>query len=134
MEASVAIEASVPVDVEFRVVCLCAEWCGTCREYRQVFATVSNEFPEMFFRWLDIEDESEMVGDLDVEDFPTLFISRKGHVLYFGTVLPQPNHLRHLLERFGRQSLTDSRAYAISRQDSRAWQNNADLQRLCTLT
>lgn len=125
--------APVPADAEFRVICLCAEWCGTCREYRPVFTEVSKAFPEMSFRWLDIEDEADAVGDLDVENFPTLLIARKHWVLYFGAMLPQPGHLRHLLEVFGRQSLADSQEYALFSPSARAWQNDADLQRLCVI-
>lgn len=39
-------------------------------------------------RWCDIEDEAELVGDVDVEDFPTLLIIRGGQAFYFGTSLP----------------------------------------------
>ena len=123
----------MPADAEFRVICLCAEWCGTCREYRPVFTEVSKAFPEMSFRWLDIEDEADAVSDLDVENFPTLLIARKHWVLYFGAMLPQPGHLRHLLEVFGRQSLADSQEYALFSPSARAWQNDADLQRLCVI-
>lgn len=129
-----AAEAFVPMDAEFRVICLCAEWCGTCREYRRAFAAVSEEFPEMFFRWLDIEDEAEIVGDLDIESFPTLLICRRGYVMYFGTILPQPAHLRHLLQVFGGQSLADSREYAMSGPNLHAWRDDADLRRLCNIT
>lgn len=125
--------ASAQVDAEFRVICLCAEWCGTCREYQPVFTEVSQAFPHMFFRWLDIEDEADAVGDLDVENFPTLLIARKQWVLYFGAMLPQPGHLRHLLEVFGRQSLADSQEYALFSPGARDWQNDADLQRLCVI-
>jgi thioredoxin 1 len=38
----------------------------------------------MRFVWVDIEDESELVGDLDIEDFPTLLLARGGRVLFFG--------------------------------------------------
>ncbi len=31
----------------------------------------------MRFAWVDIEDESELVGDLDIEDFPTLLLARE---------------------------------------------------------
>lgn len=94
---------------------------------------MGEEFPEIFFRWLDIEDEAEIVGDLDIENFPMLLISRKGFVLFFGTILPRPSHLRHLLQMFGRQSLADSQKYAISSPDLHAWRDDADLQRLCNI-
>ena len=85
----------------------------------------------MHFRWLDIEDDADAVGDLDIENFPTLLIGRDGNVLYFGTMLPHPGHLRRILETFAEQSRAASREYALARPELRAWQSNADLQRLC---
>ncbi len=124
-------EAAMPINPEFQVICLCAEWCGTCREYRPAFVAVAADFPDMNFRWLDIEDDAEAVGDLDIENFPTLLIGRPGAVLYFGTILPHPGHLRRLLDNFADRSGQAGPTYDASRPEQLAWQNDADLQRLC---
>lgn len=83
------------------VVCLCAEWCGTCREYRTVFQTVADAHPSVQFTWLDVEDQPDLVGDLDVETFPTLVIGRVlpvgARVDFCGPVLPQSPVLVRLL-------------------------------------
>jgi thioredoxin reductase (NADPH) len=71
------------------VVCLCAEWCDTCREFRRAFARMAQADPGGTYVWLDIEDESELIGDLDVEDFPTLAVFRRGEPVFFGVTLPQ---------------------------------------------
>ena len=78
-------------------VCLCAGWCGTCRDYRALFDALAQAHPEVRFEWVDIEDESELAGDLDVETFPTLLIAdgRKAHFL--GPLLPQAAVLERLL-------------------------------------
>ena len=67
-------EVSLPdaPDAVVWVVCLCAEWCGLCRDYEAVFAQMAQRFPAFRFVWLDIEDQAELVGDMDVETFPTL--------------------------------------------------------------
>ena len=85
----------------------------------------------MQFRWLDIEDEAEELGDLDVENFPTLLIARGDNVLFYGTMLPHISHLERLLETFQAQTLEQSRSYAKNSEEKRAWQQNGDLQRLC---
>lgn len=79
------------------VACLCAQWCGTCRDYRAVFAQAEREFPQARFRWVDIEDEADLVGPVDVEDFPTLLIARGGEVAFFGPVLPHAATLLRLV-------------------------------------
>ena len=85
------------------VACLCARWCRTCEAYRETLLGVRDALapthPEqpMRFVWVDIEDESELVGDLDIEDFPTLLLARNGQVLFFGPVLPHAQTLDRLV-------------------------------------
>ncbi len=81
------------------VTCLCAEWCGTCREYRTPFFGLAERFPDADFVWLDVEYDAEKVGDLEVEDFPTLRIERGEDVLFYGTLLPHATHLARLIEK-----------------------------------
>ena len=116
---------------ELRVTCLCAAWCTRCREYRSGFDGLAVGLPQVRFRWLDIEDEAEALGDLDVENFPTLLIGRAGLVLFYGPMLPQHKHLRRMIEQLLPLSLDESREHALSGEAHRAWQENADLRRLC---
>jgi thioredoxin-like negative regulator of GroEL len=81
------------------VACLCAAWCGTCKEYLATFNTARDAAPPgERFVWVDIEDEAEVVDDIDVENFPTVLVARGDTVLYFGVLLPQPGHLARLLQ------------------------------------
>ena len=70
------------------VACLCAEWCGTCRDYRATFDALALAHPEMCFVWIDIETHADRFDDLDVENFPTLLIEDHITTRFFGTVLP----------------------------------------------
>ena len=79
------------------VVCLCAEWCGTCRDYREPLLAVAEGFPEDAFAWIDVEDEAELLGDLDIETFPTLLVLNGPQVMFYGPVLPDEEGLRRLL-------------------------------------
>ena len=82
---------------EFLVACLCAAWCDTCVEYRPGFLELAKRFPRAEFRWLDIEDHADEVGDLEVENFPTVRVTHGGKVLFHGTLLPHHEHLSRLL-------------------------------------
>ena len=114
----------------FVVICLCAQWCGSCRDYQPGFNGLAAEFPGIQFRWLDIEEEGDDLGDLDIENFPTLFIRRGESVLFFGTMLPHLSYLRRLIETFVDQTSGQSWDYARSTPERRSWQEDADLRRL----
>lgn len=119
---------SDPRDSEFFVACLCAEWCGTCRDYRAGFEALAAEFPAMGFEWVDIEDRADDIGDIDVENFPSLLIQRDDAVLFFGTLMPDHALLRRLLQTFAAQSPDESRRYAGATAERRDWQQH-DLRR-----
>ena len=78
-------------------VCLCAAWCGTCDIYRPLFDELARAHPNVRFEWVDIEDESDLVDDLDVETFPTLLIADGERALFLGPLLPQAPVLARLL-------------------------------------
>lgn len=118
---------------EFLVICLCAEWCATCRDYRAGFNALAAQFPDTRFRWLDIEEHADEMGDLDIENFPTLLIRRREWVLFFGTMLPYLNYLRRMIETFQEQTAEESRDYALSSPERRGWQENQDLAHLGTI-
>lgn len=79
------------------VVCLCAAWCGTCGQYRPLFDALACAHPGVRFEWVDIEDDADIAGDLDVETFPTLLIADGHRALFLGPLLPQAPVLARLL-------------------------------------
>jgi thioredoxin 1 len=81
------------------IACLCAAWCRTCESYREVFEAACAELPQdgLHVRWIDIEDEADLIGDLDIETFPTLLIADAEHVRFAGPLTPQPETLKRVL-------------------------------------
>jgi thioredoxin-like negative regulator of GroEL len=83
------------------IACLCAAWCRLCDEYRPMLQALAAEFTRAGVRaqwhWVDIEDEADLVGDLDVETFPTLVIADDTQVRFAGPVTPQRDTLQRLL-------------------------------------
>ena len=80
------------------VICLCADWCGLCRDYSDVFAQMAARYPSSRFVWLDIEDQADLVGDMEVETFPTLLIAEAGGTQFMGPLLPHAETLSRLLD------------------------------------
>jgi thioredoxin 1 len=79
------------------VYCLCADWCGVCREYRPLFEALAREHPGVRFESIDIEDQADLMGDVDVETFPTLLIVDGDKPSFFGPVLPRAEALKAAL-------------------------------------
>ena len=71
------------------VVCLCAEWCGTCRDYRPLLQEVARAHPQFRFAWVDIEDHADIADAFDVETFPTLLVAGSYGTRFLGPLLPR---------------------------------------------
>jgi len=103
---SVSAESPEP---SLDVICLCAQWCGTCRDYAGPFEQIGKTFAHVRFTWIDIEDEADLVDPIEVETFPALLIARQGKPIFFGPLLP---HIE-TLERLVRNTLTSDGALAL---------------------
>ncbi|MGI4811735.1 MAG: thioredoxin family protein [Janthinobacterium lividum] len=79
------------------VACLCADWCGSCREYRLVFDQLATTSPGHCFVWIDVETHADLVEHLEIDDFPTLLIEDTERVRFFGPVLPHAGVLSRML-------------------------------------
>lgn len=95
------------------VICLCADWCGTCRDYRPAFEELAAQLPDdHLLIWLDVEDDADWLDAAeDIEQFPTLWIERDGVVRFYGPMLPHIRQLDDLLARL-RDQRYDGRCVA----------------------
>ena len=93
--------SSTPASHELLVACLCAQWCGTCRDYQALFEQLQTEFANAKFVWIDIEDEADLVDPVEVDNFPTLLIASPNAVRFFGTLTPHIETLRRLIQTHG---------------------------------
>ncbi len=82
---------------DLRVLCLCAEWCGVCRDYQAVLTQVAREYPAMPLAWVDIEDHAELADAFEVDTFPTLLVVSVQGLHFLGPVLPHARALSRLL-------------------------------------
>lgn len=87
-------EAAAP----WTVVCLCAEWCGVCRDYRSAFKRLADMSIDTAWHWLDVEDHADIAGDFDVETFPSLLVAHGDQVCFLGALTPHAAVLERLLQ------------------------------------
>ena len=112
------------------VACLCAAWCGTCSSYRATFEQLAARHPDKHFVWIDIEDQADLVGDLDVENFPTLLLQRGDTVAFFGTMLPDGAVADRLVQAQAELSDDELARLAQSSEERRGWQRDCNLRTL----
>ncbi len=98
MTAPATTPTATTAQEPWQVICLCAEWCGTCREWRPQLAAQAATMPGVRFAWVDVEDEADAIGDLDIETFPTLLIAQGARARFLGPVLPTAPAVGRLLE------------------------------------
>lgn len=89
------------------VVALCAAWCDSCAEFRATQERIAQARPDILFVWLDIEDDSEICGDIDVENFPTLAIFRGEQLLHYGVSLPLQGAVSRLIDEVAARHVVD---------------------------
>ncbi len=88
-----------PVDAPLSVLCLCAQWCGTCRQYAQDFAALQQEFPQLHWQWVDVEEQADALGDWEIETFPTVLLGRGEQPVFMGVLPPHRAVLQRLVQQ-----------------------------------
>jgi thioredoxin 1 len=112
----VTSRTAIDSDDEFWVVCLCAAWCGVCRDWRPAFEQLARSRPGWRFAWVDVEDEDAAMGDVEVETFPTVLLARGGRALFLGPVAPSPAGVAQLAQRLQAQAQPPAAASPPSQQ------------------
>lgn len=116
MTAPPTAPATAPAVEPVHIACLCAAWCRLCEGYAAVFNPVLGalqaQHAHLHMHWIDIEDEADLVGELDVETFPTLVVATATHVPFAGTLTPQADTLQRVLRAALAQPAGQSRPQA----------------------
>lgn len=124
---ALADDQGLPVPPAYRTMtptpllaCLCAAWCRLCDEYAPVVASVAAAFnadgASLQVHWIDIEDDADLVGDVDVETFPTIVIATGTRVHFAGPVTPHPDTLRRLLRATMQDAPSGAPAPIVSKE------------------
>lgn len=111
------------------VACLCAGWCNVCETYRADFTLLAQRHPGVHFAWIDVEDNADLVGDIDIDNFPTILIQRGDVVAFYGTVVPDARVAERILLARQAQSVEEIVAESRKTEDRRTWQEDINLLR-----
>ncbi|RBA23435.1 thioredoxin family protein [Herminiimonas fonticola] len=111
------------------VACLCAAWCDVCTSYRPGFDELSAQHPDKLFVWIDIEDSADLVGDFDVENFPTLLIQRGDDVMFYGTTIPDHRIAHRLIASHVDKTESELKLQTQSSIEHKEWQLERNLRK-----
>lgn len=114
------------------VACLCAAWCDVCTSYRPGFDELAAQHPDKLFVWIDIEDSADLVGDFDVENFPTLLIQRGDDVMFYGTAMPDHRIAHRLITSHADKTESELKIQAQSSVEYKEWQLERNLRKALT--
>ena len=76
-----------------------AEWCGPCKAFGKIMSTVSNEYPDVTFASVNIENEKSLAEEFAVRSVPFVMIVRNRTVVYAESGLLSAASLRELLDQ-----------------------------------
>lgn len=88
----------------YLILCFCADWCRTCRQYRQKLSILSDQLKQHQFYWIDIEDNYEFVGDEDIMNFPTLLVQVNRKTVFYGNINTNIDHLSMIIKTISNNS------------------------------
>ena len=109
---------SAAPDGDWIVACLCAQWCGICRGWRDAFGELARQsadlLPASRWLWVDVESQADALGDFEPENFPVLAVQQGARLLYCAALPQQAGNWRRMVQSLG--ALDDAQARRWAQQ------------------
>ena len=115
-------------DNSWVAVCFCAGWCRSCREFQPELEQFTLSFPQGRFIWVDIEGHDDMLGELDVDKFPTLLLQRGNMVAFYSCIHPDIMQTKRILQSVLDESPEALQRQAQSNEERRMWQKDCNFR------
>lgn len=69
-----------------------ASWCGPCTQFAPTFKKIADEYPNIKFAKVNVEEEQELANMFQVRSIPTLAFMRDKIIIFSNPgVLPESN-------------------------------------------
>jgi len=59
-----------------------AEWCGPCKAFSPIFASIAEQYSDVLFAKVNTEAQSELAQDFNIRSIPTIMVLRESIVVF----------------------------------------------------
>lgn len=85
-------------DNQFVVLKFTAPWCAPCRALTPMLETMSQEFSQIAFAEVNVDDSPALAAQFNIRNVPTMIGFKDGVVQWMKVGLPAPSDLRQTLQ------------------------------------
>ena len=79
-----------------------AQWCMPCKMFAPVLEKVSEEYQDIVFAKLDIDDNQEIVEKYSIEAVPTILFIKNGNVINQEIGVRSEREMIELIEKYNK--------------------------------
>ena len=76
-----------------------ADWCVPCKNFRAVIETLADDYPQVVFATVDIEQEKVLAEEFEVRSIPAVMVLRDRCVVSMETGAMSGSSVRELLDQ-----------------------------------
>ena len=74
-----------------------AEWCAPCKAFKKIIEAIETDFPQVTFASVDIEAETQLAKEFEIQSIPAIMLLRDQVVVYADSGLLTTSALKELL-------------------------------------
>ena len=76
-----------------------AEWCAPCKEFGKIYSKAADEYPDIQFAKVNIQNETELADTLQIRSIPHLMVFKQGIIIYSESGSMPFSALKELIEQ-----------------------------------
>ncbi|MGL6030020.1 MAG: thioredoxin family protein [Legionella sp.] len=87
-----------------------AEWCAPCKQFAKVYEDISEQFPNIVFAKVNIEEQEDLAEFFEIRSIPHLMVFKEGIVIYSDAGSMPESTLKELAQQAIDADVTEIRA------------------------
>lgn len=87
-----------------------AEWCAPCKQFATVYERVSEQYPNIAFAKVNIEEQQDLADFFEIRSIPHLMVFKEGIVIYSDAGSIPESTLKELAQQALDADVTEIRA------------------------